>query len=252
MIESNVPGHAGELSVRTWPNLDATWLAVLVHGLGEHGGRYTHVAEELVAHGALVVAPDLVGHGRSEGRRAVLADFAGIVADVGAAISSAAADLPTVLFGHSFGGLAAVRHAQDHDVAALVLSAPLLGAWDGLDRPDDAVDPDLLSRDPEVGRRYAADPLVWHGPLPDVTLGTIEHALDEVNFGPALEHLPALWLHGADDRIVPVSDTRTGTDRIRGLRFEERIYPGARHEVLNETNRDEVLADLVSFVRRVV
>ncbi|GAA1262349.1 alpha/beta fold hydrolase [Saccharothrix xinjiangensis] len=258
MIESNVPGHAGELAVRTWPNLDATWLAVLVHGYGEHGGRYGHVADALVGAGALVVAADHVGHGRSAGEPALIGDFDGVVADVAAAVGSAASDLPTVLVGHSVGGLVAARYAQLHPLSALVLSAPVLGTWQGLDLlslpelPDTPIDPDVLSRDPGVGERYAADPLVWHGPLRRETLEAVERALDEVNYGPTLEHLPTLWLHGDADELVPLADTRTGTDRLRGLLFEERIYPGARHELFNETNSDEVLADVVAFVRRVL
>ncbi|MBB5956459.1 alpha-beta hydrolase superfamily lysophospholipase [Saccharothrix tamanrassetensis] len=258
MIESNVPGHAGELVVRTWPNLDADWLAVLVHGYGEHGGRYGHVADRLVAAGALVVAPDHVGHGGSDGERALITSFDGVVEDLGAAVSSAATDLPTVLVGHSVGGLVATRYAQLHPVSALVLSAPVLGTWQGLDAlamdeiPDAPIDPESLSRDPEVGKQYAADPLVWHGPFKRPTLESLERALDEVNYGPTLEKLPTLWLHGDADTLVPLADTRTGTDRIRGLLFEERVYPGARHEVFNETNRDEVLSDVVAFVRRVL
>ncbi|MEU5694882.1 alpha/beta fold hydrolase [Actinosynnema sp. NPDC020468] len=258
MIESNVPGHAGELRVRTWPNLDATWLAVLVHGYGEHSGRYRHVADALVAAGALVVAPDLPGHGGSDGPRAVVPDLDGLVLDVAAAVSSAASDLPTVLVGHDLGGLVATRYAQLRPLTALVLSAPLLGAWEGLDAlgqaevPDTPIDPELLSGDPEVGERYSADPLVWHGAFPRATLEAVERGLDEVNFGPALEDLPVLWLHGDADELVPLADTRTGTDRIRGLLFEERIYPGARHEVFNETGRDAVLADVVEFVHRVL
>ncbi|MEV0679808.1 alpha/beta fold hydrolase [Actinosynnema sp. NPDC050436] len=258
MIQSNVPGHAGELAVRTWPNLEATWLAVLVHGYGEHSGRYGHVAERLVAAGALVVAPDHVGHGESAGERALVPSFDGVVADVGAAIGSASVDLPVVLVGHSVGGLVATRYAQQHEVAALVLSAPVLGTWEGLDAlgldelPDQPIDPDVLSRDPEVGKAYAADPLVWHGPFKRPTLEAVERALDEANYGPTLEGLPTLWLHGDADELVPLADTRTGTDRIRGLLFEERVYPGARHEVFHETNRDEVLDDVVGFVRRVL
>ncbi|MEU4738915.1 alpha/beta fold hydrolase [Actinosynnema sp. NPDC023658] len=258
MIESNVPGHAGELAVRTWPNLEADWLAVIVHGYGEHAGRYSHVAEALVGAGALVVAADHVGHGRSEGERAVITDFDGVVADVAATVGSAASDLPTVLVGHGEGGLVAARYAQLHPLSALVLSAPVLGTWEGLDRlgaPESSgvpLDPDLLSRDPEVGKRYASDPLVWHGPYKQETLEALERALDQVNYGPPLEHLPTLWLHGDADELVPAADTRTGTDRLRGLLFEERVYPGARHEVFNETNSDEVLADVVSFARRVL
>ncbi|MGW4115549.1 alpha/beta fold hydrolase [Actinosynnema sp. NPDC004786] len=258
MIESNVPGHAGELAVRTWPNLDADWLAVIVHGYGEHSGRYADVAEALVGAGALVVAPDLVGHGRSEGERALITDFDGVLADVTAAVASAASDLPTVLIGHAEGGLVAARYAQLDPPTALVLSAPVLGTWQGLDQlgsPGSATepfDPALLSRDPEVGKRYAADPLVWHGPYRRETLEALERALDQVNYGPALEHLPTLWLHGDADEWVPAADTRTGTDRLRGLLFEERLYPGARHDVFHETNSAEVVADVLAFARRVL
>ncbi len=244
--------------MRTWPNPAATWLAVLVHGYGEHGGRYGHVADRLVGAGALVIAPDHVGHGRSAGERALITSFDGVVADLGTAISSAATGLPTVLIGHSMGGLIATRYAQRHPVDALVLSAPVLGTWQGLDLlaldeiPDTPIDPDVLSRDPEVGKRYVEDPLVWHGPFKRRTLEALEQALDDVNYGPTLEHLPTLWLHGDADELVPLADTRTGTDRIRGLLFEEHVYPGARHEIFNESIKDQALTDTIAFVHRVL
>lgn len=137
-----------------------------------------------------------------------------------------------------------------------MLSAPVLGPWQGLDLlsaeeiPDTPIDPSPLSRDPDVGTAYAADPLVWHGGLKRQTLESVERALDAVSFGEPLGDLPTLWLHGDNDRLVPIADTRAGTDRIRGTEFTERVYPGARHEVFNETNRDEVLADVVAFVHR--
>ncbi|HEV7908682.1 MAG TPA: alpha/beta hydrolase [Pseudonocardiaceae bacterium] len=260
MIESTIQGHGGELAVYRWANPDARWLAVLVHGYGEHMGRYQHVAEALVDAGAEVVGVDHVGHGRSAGERVLITDFDGVVEDVHAVLRSASSDLPTVLIGHSMGGLIAARYAQLHgdELAALVLSAPVLGTWQALDLlaadeiPDVPIDPDTLSRDPAVGSSYAADPLVWHGPFKRETLLSLEQALDAVNFGEPLTSLPGLWLHGEDDQLVPLSDTRTGMDRIRGADFEERLYPGARHEVFNETNRDEVLGDLTSFVHRTI
>jgi alpha-beta hydrolase superfamily lysophospholipase len=258
VIESNVTGHAGELAVHTWPNLEARWLAVLVHGYGEHLGRYEHVAAALLEAGALVVGGDLVGHGGSEGERALITDVDALVADVHAVTRSIATSLPTVLIGHSVGGLIAARYAQvhGHELSALVLSAPVLGSWPGLDLlsadeiPDTPIDPSLLSRDPDVGTAYAADPLVWHGGPKRRTLESLERALDAVGSGEPLGDLPTLWLHGDDDRLVPIADTRAGTDRLRGSEFTERVYPGARHEVFNETNRDEVLADVVDFVHR--
>ncbi len=191
MIESNVTGHAGELAVHTWPNLEATWLAVLVHGYGEHLGRYEHVAAALHDAGALVVGGDLVGHGGSEGERALITDVDALVADVHAVTRSIATPLPTVLIGHSVGGLVASRYAQAHgeELAALVLSAPVLGAWQGLDPladkevPDAPLDPSSLSRDEDVATAYAADPLVYHGNWHRETLESLERALDAVASG---------------------------------------------------------------------
>lgn len=127
--------------------------------------------------------------------------------DVEAAVK--AAELPVVLIGHFTGAPAAVRYAQTHSgLAALVLVSPVLGLWDG-----------------------ASDELA--------------DLMDEVNFGPALGDLPTLWLHGSDDEIVPISDTRAGTDRIRGSAFEEHITDGLLSD-------GEAVTRVLEFARRVV
>ncbi len=257
-------GHCGVLAARTWRSTGARWLAVLCHGYGEHIGRYQHVADALVAAGAVVVGHDHLGHGRSAGERVLITDFEPVVDDLHAVLSAAQQQdpgLPAVLIGHSLGGMIAARYAQRHPqaLAALVLSGPVLGTWQALDQleqeqiPDVPVDPYTLSRDPRVGVEYLADPLVWHGPFKRPTLeaiGTILHTIDFDH--PLGDGMRALWIHGEDDELVPLADTRTGMDRIRGLGFEEIIYPGARHEVFNEINSDAVLTDVTAFVRRVL
>jgi alpha-beta hydrolase superfamily lysophospholipase len=64
--------------------------------------------------------------------------------------------------------------------------------------------------------------------------------------------LPLLWVHGDDDRIVPLPASRAGVEELRGIDWTERLYAGAQHEVFNETNRDAVLADVTAFVDRVL
>ena len=263
-IEWTLSGHGGELAARTWPNPDARWLAVLVHGHGEHLGRYQHVADALVGMGALVVGADHIGHGRSAGERALIADFEAVVSDVDTVLTAALdghPDLPVVLVSQGVGGAIAVRYAQRHPdkVAAMVLSAPVLGVWPVLDLleyeniPDTPVDPATLSRDSSVVAAYAADPLVWHGPYKRPTLAALDELLQTISFDhPLGDELPVLWLHGNADELVDLADTRAGTDRVRGLGFEERSYPGARHELFNEINRDEVFADIAAFTARVV
>ncbi|GAB3283286.1 lysophospholipase [Parasphingorhabdus pacifica] len=258
--EREVSGSAGRLFVRTWEPRAPEWIALLVHGYGEHSGRYEWVAEQLTDAGAVVWAPDHVGHGHSDGERVLIKDAESVVADLDVVRETVVGEhpgLPVVLIGHSLGGMFAARYAQSHqdELAAVVLSAPVLGTWyvldllEGDEIPDTPIDPGALSRDPAMGSDYVADPLVWHGPFKRSTLRAIDRCLEHVNDGPPLR-APTLWLHGDDDEIVPEADTRTGIDRVRGQDFQEHIYVGARHEVFNETNRAEVLRDLLTFVQR--
>lgn len=253
-------GHAGRLAGRTWEGGSPDHVVLLAHGYGEHSGRYDHVAAALVDAGAVVHAVDHVGHGQSDGERVVIADFERVVDDLHAVDEQARAQhpgLPVVLIGHSMGGLIAARYAQRYgdSLAAVVLSGPLVGTWGGTrlleldEMPDAPLDTSTLSRDPEVARAYEADPLIWHGPFRRTTVEAIVRALAAVDAGPSLGPLPLLWAHGEDDRLVPLDGSRTGIEHLRGDPSVERIYPGARHEIFNEINRDEVLADVVAFVR---
>ncbi|PKW14068.1 alpha/beta hydrolase [Saccharopolyspora spinosa] len=255
-----VSGRHCELAVREWSGTNPGWIALISHGYGEHSGRYQWVAEQLVGARALVYAPDHVGHGRSPGDRVYFEDAETVVADLETLRREVAAEhpeLPVVLIGHSMGGMLAARYAQEHQehLAAVVLSAPVLGTWHVLDLlehdviPDTPIDPATLSRDPEVGAAYVADPLVWHGPIKRATLQAVDDCLLAINDGPMLDK-PTLWVHGEDDELVPEADTRTGIDRIRGSEFHEHIYPGGRHELLNETNKAEVMNDILTFIGR--
>ncbi|UYM07388.1 alpha/beta hydrolase [Solicola gregarius] len=253
-------GSRGTIVVHEWSNDDPTWIAVLVHGYGEHLGRYPHVAERLRADGAVVVGPDHEGHGRSDGERVLITDFETVVDDLHSVVTRARetyAGLPVVMVGHSLGGLIATRYAQRHrdELTALVLSGPVIGSWhptalaDLPEIPDDPLDVSTLSRDAAVGVAYAADPLVWHGPFKRETLRAITSMLRTINEGGDLGTLPTLWLHGGADELVPIGPSREGIETIRGGEFSEHVYDGARHEIFNETNQNDVLDDAVAFVR---
>lgn len=159
-------------------------------------------------------------------------DFEPVVDELATVVGKAATEhpgLPVVLVGHGIGGMVAVRHTQRYPelVAALVLVAPVLGPWTALDQ---------LS-EPDVA-----------GPWSRETLAAIEDCLTTIDFDhPLGDDLPALWLHGDDDAVVPVADTRAGMDRVRGLRFEERIYPGVGHDLV----RGDVAADVATFLAHI-
>jgi len=258
-------GRAGRIFVRRWTGDGDRFVALVAHGYGEHSGRYDHVAVELVGIGAACVyAPDHLGHGQSVGERALINGFEPVVDDLHAVAERARDDhpgLPVVLIGHSMGGLIATLLAQRYagELAALVLSGPLIGANPGLDLlleldpiPDVPIDPTILSRDPDVGTAYAADPLVYHGPFRRETVSAMVAAIEAVAGGGDLGALPTLWIHGQSDQLVPYDATSGAIARIRGTALEHEVYPGAAHEVFNETNRVDVLAHVTSFIERVL
>lgn len=258
-------GTEGRIATQTWAPRGRPAIRVLIaHGYGEHIGRYDALARHLVGLGAIVTGPDHLGHGNSDGERALIADFEHVVDDLytaGEATARVAGDFPTVLVGHSLGGLIAARYAERYPgtLAALVLSAPVLGTWsavtDMLADPELAsrpIDPATLSRDPAVGAAYESDPLVYHGPFRQQTLRAIAGTLHVVLGGEPLGGLPVLWLHGEDDQLVPLRDTLGGIEALRTESLRTCIYRGARHEVFNEINHDEVLADLTNFLAAAV
>ena len=187
---------------------------------------------------------------------------AGSVEDVRRVVTQARTAYRTrrlVMVGHSMGGLMATRYAQVYpgSVQALALSGPVLGTWTALEEiaaaeeiPDAPIDPSTLSRDPAVGEAYVADELVWHGPFKRATVNAPLTELERGNTAGSLGSLPLLWVHGHEDRLVPVTDTKTGIEAVAGEDVTVRIFPGARHEVFNETNRDEVIAEVVRFAHR--
>ena len=262
-----VEGHGGAVHTRLWtPAGTPTALIVFVHGYAEYGGRYSHVAAECTARGWAAMAADHVGHGESGGERALITDFALVVDDLAAALDEAVSRLglddttPIVMLGHSMGGLIAARFVQrwpDRLTAAGFLGA-VLGDWAWAraviaepEMPEEDSDPMGMSRDIDVCRAYADDPLVYRGLYKRPLLVAEVAALDE--FRDELDRItiPVAAFHGEADPFVPPGPT---VDAVRSMPSTDArvfLYPGAKHELVNETNRDEIVAELLGWVAEV-
>ncbi len=263
MQEAFFQGSEGEVFYRVWtPEKPPNRVVMMVHGYAEHGGRYAHVAEALAADGAVVCAPDHIGHGRSGGERALIVDFEHVVDDLHRLIAIVSADypgLPHVVAGHSMGGLLAGRYAERYpeQPAGVAFLGAVLGDWhwarDVLENgiPDESSDPAGMSRDPETVQSYADDPIVYHGSYKRPLLEAEVAALDRFNAELDRITMPVLFLHGAADPFVPYQTSLAAVKRMPTMDLTVRVFEGARHELVNELNRDEVIATLRAFSARV-
>lgn len=259
-----------DLSVRRWQadGVPHGWTFVLAHGLGEHGGRYQHLAAWFAPLGATVYAMDHRGHGRSGGQRGHAPSLKALLDDIDVVVMRARNESggPLVLIGHSFGGLLAIAFALDRPdrIDRAVLSAPLLilkqrvpGWKRALSRVLPAVaprisisndlDPNVLSHDPANARGYASDPLVHDRITPGLYGDTIARGGEFIARAPQLR-VPFLLMHGRDDQIVdPIGSERffaraTAPDRAFCL------YPGMYHEIFNEVEHEKVFRDMESWL----
>jgi acylglycerol lipase len=268
--EASFTGGGGlRIAWRSWlPPGRPRALVVVVHGAGEHGGRYEDVAAALVSAGYGVYALDHRGHGRSEGRRALIERVDHAVADLDQLVGLARDANPEAqvfLLGHSMGGLIALRYALAHQdrLAGLILSGPLAAIEDvpaalrligrvlsavAPGAPLIAVDPELVSRDPAVVAAYRSDPLVHHGKLPARTAAEIADAVERFPATVGDIHLPTLVLYGTADGLCPPAGSVMLGERMGSSDITLKAYDGLFHEILNEPERAAVLDDVLAWL----
>lgn len=284
-IDSFTAADGTEVATYRWTGDDPpTWVAQIAHGMGEHAGRYARLADALVGAGAVVYANDHRGHGRTAGspdRHGDLGDggWPGLMADLAALSAHARSDhpgLPLVVIGHSMGSFALQRHLLD---CSADLDAAVLSGTSAIDVIAAGIDPtqevdlsafnapfapartdyDWLSRDPDEVDAYVADPGCGFGLGPASTASMIA-GLDGVAEPDRLAgirpDLPILLISGDADPLAgggALIELVAERYREAGVRdVTVLLYPGARHEVFNETNRDEVTGDLLAWVHRVI
>ncbi len=250
---------------RRWlPGAEARADVIIVHGYAEHSGRYAHVGEHFASHGYAVHAFDLRGHGRSDGPRALVRSFAAYLADMRlflARVRDGSNARPAFLLGHSMGGTIAALSAVGGAPAVdgLILS----GAGLTLDRtpaalrwvvlvlgrllprlPLSKLNASDVSRDPEIVRSYEADPLVYRGRMRAGLVAAMIRAVARIQSGMARVSPPLLIMHGTADALADPAGSRQLYERAASTDKTLRLYDGLYHEILNEPERDQVLADI--------
>lgn len=277
----SVPTRDGiDLHVYRWaPEGEPRAVVQIQHGLAEHAARYRRFAEALTAAGYLVYGPDARGSGlTAQGNYGAWGDdgWQGWVDDVGVLNDRIRDDNPGLrlaLFGHSMGSFAAQHYLLDHaaDVDAVILSgtgdAAVLAPMLGSDAPTDLsafnapfehrTGFEWLSRDEAEVDLYVDDPMCgWAAPSP-AGMASLARAADPDALAALPTDLPILLISGQDD---PVGGAKGEGVEMVGQRYRDAgvanvdviLYEEARHEILNETNRDDVTADIIEFLDRTV
>lgn len=251
-------GVTGPVYFKAWRVPSPAATVVFLHGFGEHSGLYHRLGNALNASGIDMWALDEIGHGLTEGARAVIRSVDDLVENGRRLTALAEAAEPgtrLVLAGHSLGSVAAAVSAvrEPARYAALILSgapiSPLEWVLDLASDPEAELSLDVndLSRDPFYLDELTYDPLAFTSAAGGQSLATVlPPAWDELADAFAALTLPVLFVHGAEDPVVPVSDARTWAGRLKRGRIAE--FPRARHDVLNETVHREVAAAIAEFV----
>ncbi len=272
------------LEVHCWsPESDPRAIVQLAHGMGEHAGRYRRLGEALTEAGYVVYANDHRGHGRTAGSAEHHGDLGptgwnGLVGDL-ATLSARAREehpgIPLVVFGHSMGSFALQQHLLDHSGE---LDGAVLSGTTALDVVLAAIDPnepvdlstfnapfepartafDWLSRDPDEVDKYIADDACGFGldAAATATMVAVTGPLaDPDRLAGIRSDVPIYLFSGSADPLAgggPLVQLVADRYQMAGVHdVTVDLYPDARHETLNETNRDEVTANLVAWLDRV-
>ncbi|PEN14090.1 lysophospholipase [Longibacter salinarum] len=258
------------LVTKHWTTTDPRGCVLLVHGYGEHSGRYGHVADAMNDRGIEVYAYDQRGYGRSEGPRAYVDSFDDYVDDLELAIAHVRRrinDQPLYLFGHSMGGAVVLQYAlqRQHDgIDGLILSSPAI-----------EVDPDIapilrksahivsalvprlpvvpspegrISRDPDVVDEAEEDPLNYHGRIRARIGAEFLRINREIQQKQSALSLPFLIVHGTADSVTSPEASQRLYDEAQSRDRTLRLYDGLYHETFNEPERDEVINDICRWL----
>ena len=261
-------GH--KVLYKHWPVSDPDAVIGMVHGLGEHSGRYLHLAEYFNASRIAVLAYDRTGHGLSEGKRGHAGKLEMMLDEITYMMELATDNYPgkaTFLYGHSMGGNLVLNYVLLGDKLPIGLIAS--GPWITLTNEPSAIlksiariavriapsftqsnglDPNHVSSDPEEVIKYMQDPLV-HDQISFTTAVEMIAAAEKLQQFRGKMPVPLLLMHGAEDKIIDKEGSQAFVSNLTGeVLYKE--WPGMYHEIHNEPARLKVMNYILDWINQ--
>jgi alpha-beta hydrolase superfamily lysophospholipase len=259
-----------QLFAQAWqPDEEPRAAIALVHGLGEHSGRYTHVASALTAAGYALVAFDHRGHGRSEGQRGHSPSWETLLDDIDTLLRETASRFPgrpVFLYGHSFGGNLVLNYIlrRKPQLAGAIVTAPILrtafqppawkiklgetlyNLWPAFSLSNE-LDPKGLSHDPQVASTYVNDPLVHNRISARLALDMLRNGEWAIAHAGELS-LPLLLMHGAGDPVCSPQASQEFAQRAPREACTFKPWDNLYHEIHNEPEQDQVFDTIIQWL----
>ncbi|MFC2123416.1 alpha/beta hydrolase [Bacteroidota bacterium] len=259
---------------QSWlPDKDCECITCVIHGLGDHSGRYAQFAKFMNEHNIGVFAMDLRGHGKSEGRKGHTPEYGYLLSDIElliVEIRKRYLDTPIILFGHSMGGNIVANFVLRHkskEITGAILSASAFRLTTQPPRLlhqllrfiskifptlsfSEKADPMDLTRDPEIGMAYLNDPLI-HEKITAKLYVSFSDAADWAMKNANLLCYPTLIYHGGEDCFTSWEASKEFADNA-GENAEFKLWEGLRHEPHNEMERNDVLKFQSEWIHKIL
>ena len=270
-IEGNFKGvRNANIYYQAWlPDGEVKAVLFVVHGLGEHSGRYMNHVDRFVPLGYAVYGLDHIGHGKSDGEREVIVRFEDYTEPLTAyynMVKGWQPGKPIFILGHSLGGLITCYYLLDHQdlFKGAIISAPLIKVSENISSMTItmgkvlsriapkagllSLDATGVSRDPEVVNAYVNDPLVFHGKTPARLAAEMLKAMMRVTAEKEKITLPFIVVQGGADKLVDPGGAQMLYDNAGSKDKTLKIYQGLYHEVHNEPEREVMFKDVESWL----
>ncbi|MBA3647940.1 MAG: alpha/beta hydrolase [Chitinophagales bacterium] len=254
------------------PDTPPIALVCMVHGFGEHSGRYAHVAKFFSDNGIAMVAYDMIGHGKSEGKRGHTPSYDFLIDQVDDLLKQADKNfknIPRFLYGHSLGANIALnyllrRNYQERNIKGIIISSPwfrlpfdpptfqvilgkiMMKIWPSFTQSS-KIDTKSISSDPSEVKKYEEDPLIHDKISPMLFFPAIDAGIFAQEQSHKI-HLPMLHFHGSKDRLTS-HEASIAFSKNEKYDYSFRLFEGGFHEMHNELNKDEVMNLIVNWIK---